>query len=72
MFGNRLIRETHNVVFQDSAFRTDLVNLIHNCAKYHLDVGFRQMLCASALGRPALFVTGRYWHVRPSDEEFFS
>jgi conjugal transfer mating pair stabilization protein TraG len=51
MFGNRLIRETHNVVFQDPAFRTDLVNLLHNCTKYHLDVGFRQMLCASALGR---------------------
>ena len=26
MFGNRLIRETGNVVFQDPAFRTDLVS----------------------------------------------
>ena len=30
MFGNRLIRETGNVVFQDPAFRTDLINFIHN------------------------------------------
>ncbi|WP_373851088.1 conjugal transfer protein TraG N-terminal domain-containing protein, partial [Delftia acidovorans] len=36
MFGNRLVRETGNVVFQDPAFRTDLVNFIHNCAMYDL------------------------------------
>ncbi len=36
MFGNRLIRETGNVVFQDPAFRTDLINLIHNCTTYDL------------------------------------
>ncbi len=36
MFGNRLIRETGNVVFQDPAFRTDLINFIHNCATYDL------------------------------------
>ncbi|CAM3345796.1 conjugal transfer protein TraG N-terminal domain-containing protein [Paracidovorax anthurii] len=36
MFGNRLVRETGNVVFQDPAFRTDLVNFIHNCTTYDL------------------------------------
>jgi conjugal transfer mating pair stabilization protein TraG len=36
MFGNRLIRETGNVVFQDPAFRTDLINFIHNCTMYDL------------------------------------
>jgi len=36
MFGNRLIRETGNVVFQDPSFRTDLVNFIHNCTSYDL------------------------------------
>jgi len=36
MFGNRLIRETGNVVFQDPTFRTDLVNFIHNCTMYDL------------------------------------
>ena len=36
MFGNRLIRETGNVVFQDPAFRTDLINFIHNCTTYDL------------------------------------
>lgn len=36
MFGNRLIRETGNVVFQDPNFRTDLVNFIHNCTMYDL------------------------------------
>jgi conjugal transfer mating pair stabilization protein TraG len=36
MFGNRLVRETSNVVFQDPAFRTDLVNFIHNCTSYDL------------------------------------
>ncbi len=36
MFGNRLIRETANVVFPDPAFRTDLINFIHNCTTYDL------------------------------------
>lgn len=36
MFGNRLIRETSNAVFQDPGFRTDLVNFIHNCTTYDL------------------------------------
>jgi conjugal transfer mating pair stabilization protein TraG len=36
MFGNRVIRETGNVVFQDPAFRTDLINFIHNCTTYDL------------------------------------
>jgi conjugal transfer mating pair stabilization protein TraG len=36
MFGNRLIRSTSSVVFQDPAFRTDLVNFIHNCTLYDL------------------------------------
>jgi conjugal transfer mating pair stabilization protein TraG len=36
MFGNRLIRETGGVVFQDPNFRTDLINYIHNCTMYDL------------------------------------
>lgn len=36
MFGNRLIRETGNVAFQDPNFRTDLINFIHNCTTYDL------------------------------------
>ena len=36
MFGNRMIRETGKVVFQDPSFRTDLINFIHNCAMYDL------------------------------------
>jgi len=36
MFGNRLIRETGNVVFQDPTFRTDLINFVHNCTMYDL------------------------------------
>ncbi|WP_420475247.1 conjugal transfer protein TraG N-terminal domain-containing protein [Noviherbaspirillum sp. ST9] len=36
MFGNRLIRDTGKVVFQDPNFRTDLVNYIHNCTMYDL------------------------------------
>lgn len=36
MFGNRLIRETGNVVFQDPNFRMDLINFIHNCTTYDL------------------------------------
>lgn len=36
MFGNRLIRDTGSVVFQDPNFRTDLINFIHNCTMYDL------------------------------------
>ena len=36
MFGNRLIRDTGGVVFQDPGFRTDLINYIHNCTMYDL------------------------------------
>ncbi|WP_284618536.1 conjugal transfer protein TraG N-terminal domain-containing protein [Aquabacterium humicola] len=36
MFGNRLVRSTGAVVFQDPAFRTDLINFIHNCTMYDL------------------------------------
>ena len=36
MFGNRLIRQAGNVVFQDPNFRTDLINYIHNCTMYDL------------------------------------
>ena len=36
MFGHRLIRETASAVFQDPAFRADLVNFIHNCTTYDL------------------------------------
>ncbi|MBI5721067.1 MAG: conjugal transfer protein TraG N-terminal domain-containing protein [Burkholderiales bacterium] len=36
MFGNRMIRETGKVVFQDPSFRTDLINYIHNCTMYDL------------------------------------
>lgn len=36
MFGNRLIRDTGNVVFQDPNFRTDLINFIYNCTMYDL------------------------------------
>ncbi|CAH0353503.1 conjugal transfer protein TraG N-terminal domain-containing protein [Aquabacterium sp. CECT 9606] len=36
MFGNRLIKETGKVVFQDPNFRTDLINFINNCTMYDL------------------------------------
>ena len=36
MFGNRLIRSTSKVTFQDPNFRTDLINFIHNCTMYDL------------------------------------
>lgn len=36
LFGNRLIRDTATVVFQEPTFRTDLVNFIHNCTMYDL------------------------------------
>ena len=51
MFGNRLIRETGNVVFQDPAFRTDLVNFIHNCTMYDLIDGTLDPATFSASGR---------------------
>lgn len=36
MFGNRLIRDTGAIVFQEPSFRTDLINYIHNCTMYDL------------------------------------
>lgn len=36
VFGNRLIRETGNVVFQDPSFRTDTLNFLLNCTAYDL------------------------------------
>lgn len=39
MFGNRLIRQTRNVVFRDPSFRTDLIEFIHNCTMYDLADG---------------------------------
>lgn len=48
MFGNRLIRSTSKVTFQDPNFRTDLINFIHNCTMYDLIDG--------TIG-PALFST---------------
>lgn len=36
VFGNRMVREASDVVFQDPAFRTDLVNFIQNCTVYDL------------------------------------
>ena len=36
MFGNRLIRDTRSVIFQDPNFRTDLINFVHNCTMYDL------------------------------------
>lgn len=36
MFGNRLIRDTGKVVFQNPNFRTDLINFINNCTMYDL------------------------------------
>ena len=50
MFGNRLIRETGNVVFQDPAFRTDLINFIHNCTTYDLIDGTLDPATFSAAG----------------------
>ncbi|MDR0776820.1 MAG: conjugal transfer protein TraG N-terminal domain-containing protein [Azonexus sp.] len=48
MFGNRLIRQASGVVFQDPAFRTDLVNLIHNCTTYDLIDGTLEPAAFSA------------------------
>lgn len=39
LFGNRLIRQTRNVVFRDPSFRTDLIGFIHNCTMYDLADG---------------------------------
>lgn len=36
LFGHRLVRETRNVVFQDPAFRTDLINFLYHCSSYDL------------------------------------
>lgn len=36
LFGNRLVRETRNLVFDDPNFRTDLINFIYNCTMYDL------------------------------------
>ena len=39
MFGTRLIKETRTVVFLDPAFRTDLINFVHNCTMFDLADG---------------------------------
>ncbi|KQV81004.1 conjugal transfer protein TraG [Massilia sp. Root351] len=39
MFGNRMIRETSRIVFQNPSFRTDLINFINNCTIYDLASG---------------------------------
>jgi len=39
MFGTRLVKETRSVVFLDPAFRTDLVNFVHNCTMFDLADG---------------------------------
>ncbi|WP_323166092.1 conjugal transfer protein TraG N-terminal domain-containing protein [Pseudomonas bubulae] len=36
LFGHRLIRETRKVVFQDTRFRTDLINYLDNCTRFDL------------------------------------
>lgn len=36
LFGHRLVRETRTVVFQDPAFRTDLINFLYHCTSYDL------------------------------------
>ena len=50
MFGNRLVRETGNVVFQSPDFRTDLINFIHNCTTYDLIDGTLDPAAFSASG----------------------
>lgn len=50
MFGNRLVRETGRAVFQGPAFRTDLVNFIHNCTTYDLIDGTLNPATFSASG----------------------
>jgi conjugal transfer mating pair stabilization protein TraG len=39
MFGSRMIRESSQMVFQDPAFRTDMINFIANCTMYDLASG---------------------------------
>jgi len=39
MFGTRLVKETRTVVFLDPAFRTDLINFVHNCTMFDLADG---------------------------------
>ncbi|MBK6335628.1 MAG: conjugal transfer protein TraG N-terminal domain-containing protein [Betaproteobacteria bacterium] len=39
MFGTRLVKETRSVVFLDPAFRTDLINFVHNCTMFDLADG---------------------------------
>lgn len=39
MFGSRMIRESSRMVFQDPAFRTDMINFIANCTMYDLASG---------------------------------
>ena len=50
MFGNRLIRDTGKVVFQDPNFRTDLINYINNCTMYDLVDGTLDPATFSASG----------------------
>ena len=50
MFGNRMIRETGKVVFQDPSFRTDLINFINNCTMYDLVDGTLDPATFSASG----------------------
>jgi len=50
MFGNRLVRETGNVVFQSPDFRTDLIDFVHNCTTYDLIDGTRDPAAFSASG----------------------
>ncbi|MES2260620.1 MAG: conjugal transfer protein TraG N-terminal domain-containing protein [Pseudomonadota bacterium] len=39
MFGNRMIRETSKLVFQNPGFRMDMINFISNCTMYDLASG---------------------------------
>jgi conjugal transfer mating pair stabilization protein TraG len=39
MFGNRMIRETSKLVFQNPGFRLDMINFINNCTMYDLASG---------------------------------
>ncbi|MBY0239991.1 MAG: conjugal transfer protein TraG N-terminal domain-containing protein [Burkholderiaceae bacterium] len=39
MFGNRMIRETSKLVFQNPGFRMDMINFIGNCTMYDLASG---------------------------------
>ena len=58
VFGNRLIRETSRIVFQNPNFRTDLINFINNCTMYDL---------ASGALEPEVFATsGDIWPLMAS------